>query len=385
MKCYKTIYLLVSVFFWCSCIAQTSNEMLPINLLNRWNRLKDGNTTVISKETAYDLTQYLPTGYSKAGDKDYTTFIQNGLNERRVVLMPDFPVLINDSGLKLKSNTTIYFQKNSRLLLKPSSKSRYYIIDISSVHDINIINPYIIGDRFSHLNTVGQWGYGIFICSSQNIKIFNANISNCWGDGICIGGVNGISPSGILIDNALLNNNRRNALTISSGDDLIIKNSIFANSNGHMPMSGIDIEPDNNYYELKDINILSPYSYNNYMHGIVISPGNLKGKNRRNVSILIDSPVDSASRIGLGVSLERLGASKVAGLPLEGLIKIKNPIWKNNKGNGFKDYGNRDNLLILDISNIKIFNKINGKEVLDSKNLLDLKKRASINRSIQIR
>ncbi len=45
---------------------------------------------------AKDLTGYLPQGYSKNGDTDYTSYIQQGINENSAIIMPDFPILINE-------------------------------------------------------------------------------------------------------------------------------------------------------------------------------------------------------------------------------------------------------------------------------------------------
>ena len=85
------------------------------------------------KSTFKDLTAYLPPNFSRRGDVDYTVYIQKGLDENRKVIFPDFPILINDAGLTIKSNSQIYFSKNSLVKLKASNKERY---EIFRLHDV---------------------------------------------------------------------------------------------------------------------------------------------------------------------------------------------------------------------------------------------------------
>src|SRR5690606_12983874 len=67
---------------------------------------------------AYDLTRSLPKGYVKDGTVDYTKYLQNGINNNKNVLFPDLPLLINKTGLTLKSGTTIVFPDKSRLKIE---------------------------------------------------------------------------------------------------------------------------------------------------------------------------------------------------------------------------------------------------------------------------
>ncbi len=178
--------------------------------------------------------------------------------------MPDFPLMT--SGIFAQSNSQIYFQKNSSLILKPTADVRYQIISLHAVENVKIYNPTLIGDRDRHLGSKGEWGFGIDIRGSRNIEIYNANISDCWGDGIVLVKTMRNMRSGVAKENifpteniniigGFINNVRRNGITIAGGKDIIIKNLLIANINGTNPMAGIDIEPDDSSNILENINI----------------------------------------------------------------------------------------------------------------------------------
>src|SRR5690606_12146781 len=163
---------------------------------------------------------------------------------------------------------------------------------------VQIISPVIIGDIESHRGNSGEWGMGIAIRSSKNIVISSPHISNCWGDGIYVGENQKNGPSrDIQISNAVIDNNRRNGISITSVNTLQITNSIISNSNGTLPMTGIDIEPGNENEEIKNVVISNVTTFNNHKAGIVVNLSKLSanGKKDHNVSINIDSHKDEFS------------------------------------------------------------------------------------------
>lgn len=235
---------------------------------NNNNNIKIINTNLSTTEY-YDLTKALPKNHKKDGTIDYTSFIQNGINKYSKVKMPDFPVAT--TGLVLKSNSNLYFQKNSSLILIPTNKSRYEILRIHGVSNIKVYNPKLIGDRTKHLGKGGEWGYGIDIRGAENVTIINPSISNCWGDGIIISnsklgvkaGKKLLSTSNITISGGVLDYNRRNGLTIIEGNKIIIENLLIKNTMGTSPQAALMIEPDNSSHEINDIIIRNITTINN--------------------------------------------------------------------------------------------------------------------------
>ena len=273
---------------------------------------------------AIDLTTYLPNNYAKDGSIDYTEYIQRGLDDCRYSIMPNFPVLINESGLKLKSNSHIYFPDQSVLITKPSSLGFYATLWVLSVENIVIDNISIVGDRENHMSEKGEWGMGIYIDKSENIVINNPEIYNCWGDGIYIGG--GSSPSkNITINSAKIDNNRRNGITITNGEFIFINNSYISNSNGVPPMAGLCIEPNNKNNNIDHIYIDNITTYKNSNYGIVINLNKILTNNGKNVNIAINNHSDNSSKTGL--SIVDLFDQKRR---IKGKISILNPKWNNN-------------------------------------------------------
>ncbi|QGA27956.1 hypothetical protein GFH32_17190 [Sphingobacteruim zhuxiongii] len=275
------------------------------------------------------MTKYLPGGFVNDGSKDYTEYIQKALDENLNVIFPDFPLLINDKGLSFKSGSVVKFQRGSKLVLKPSRKSTYYMVKIHDKRNVILINPVLEGDRKRHLGKGGEWGMGIDIRGSEGIKILNPIVRNCWGDGIYIGQMSGKPSKGVEIVNAFLDYNRRNGLSITSGSQISIKSPVISNTNGTLPMCGIDIEPNNNQDLIDDILIENAYTFNNTNSGLIIGLGKLIGPLNKQVNINIRNHIDEGSDIGFyfgGI----LPIDRKKGKSLQGTINVENPSWNNN-------------------------------------------------------
>src|SRR5699024_7409121 len=130
---------------------------------------------------------------------------------------------------QLKSNSNIYFQSQSILLMKPSRKSKFTMINLSNVRNVNLYNVKLIGDRNTHLNEKGEWGMGISLYGSHNIQINNIDIKNTWGDGIYISSYKRIPSSNIIIRNGHINRARRNGISVISAENLTVDNIIVSN------------------------------------------------------------------------------------------------------------------------------------------------------------
>lgn len=284
-----------------------------------------------------DLTSYLPKGYVKDGSVDYTIYLQKGISENSICIMPDFSVLVNENGLQLKSNQKILFQKNSKLVMKPNAIDRYGILNLFNVRNVDLYYPNLQGDREGHLSTSGQWGMGIYILSGSDISITGSNIESNWGDGICIGGRNGVSSSGITIKNSLLKDNRRNGITIGGVNGLVLENAYIANTAGHNPQAGIDVEPDSNQYDVKNVKLNNIETVNNGNYGIILSPGNMMGQQQKNISISINNFKDNGSRIGFAMAVTREKMKNI--FPkLNGTISVTNFSSQNNAAAKFKSF-----------------------------------------------
>ncbi len=137
----------------------------------------------------------------------------------------------------LKSNTIVVLE--GEIILEPNSSIKYSILDITDCSDV-IIRGFgkITGDKSVHLGKDGEWGHGINIMSSSNVLIKNMNIKDCWGDCVYIGG----ASRNISISNCVLDNGRRQGLSVTSAKGVYVSDCLIQNVSGTTPQCAIDIE-----------------------------------------------------------------------------------------------------------------------------------------------
>lgn len=325
---------------------------------------KKGLDNMLRNKKFVNITSYLPKGYDRTGKTDYTDHIQKALYEKKNILMPNFPILVNDKGLDILSNTTLAFQAKSKILLKPSVKTHYDILRIHDENNVKIFSPKIVGDRKQHKGKEGEWGMGISVRSSSNVHIINPQISDCWGDGIYLGQNGQKISRNISITHGLLDNNRRNGISVISVEGLRIENIVIANTNGTNPQAGIDFEPNNNKEQLKDVTVRNIYTFNNKNQGIFYCLNQLNG-GAEAVSISLENHLDNYSKNAIAImNVDNIAKAKNGNIQaLQGVLKFKNVEGKNNQVH----------LLIFDGSNLE------GLDVsFDSVNKHNLKTKGSM-------
>lgn len=305
--------------------------------------------------SAVNLEYYLPSSFSKDGDVDYTEFLQKGIDQNKLIVMPNFPIIVNENGLKFYSDSKVLFQKDSKLIMEPNTRAKYHLVLIENVKNIEMYYPKLEGDKYTHKSNKGQWGMGIWINQSENVNIINPIITKCWGDGIYIGNNGNKSSEDINIYNAFLDDNRRNGISITCGINIFITNALISNTSGQNPRSGIDIEPNTNADVIRNIVIDSPVTFNNAMHGIVISPGNLAGVKKKIISIEINNHTDYYSTIGLGISITRSNLEYPH--PLEGAVYLNNSNFIDNSHSAIKNYQGAKNSVTVFLNGININSK----------------------------
>ena len=182
--------------------------------------------------------------------------------------------LPNDSVntvLKVVSDSTIFFDKQAKISLNAHQSTHYRILDIYNVKNVDIINANIDGSKVLNTQTDGEWGMGISIRGSENIRILNAEISNCWGDGIYIGSTPEMNYcKNVTLENVTCDGNRRQGISVISVKGLYGDNVYLLNTKGTAPEAGIDFEPNYNTEFLQDIHFKGLKTENNNGSGMLI-------------------------------------------------------------------------------------------------------------------
>ncbi|WP_050690586.1 right-handed parallel beta-helix repeat-containing protein [Priestia megaterium] len=185
------------------------------------------------------------------GVADDTTAIQAAINSipnGGKIYIPNGTYMINAvTGIKPKSKQTITLSQNAKLKVIPNNSGSYRIFDIVYVSDVTIEGGYLEGDKDTHLEATGESGHGIVIGSqASNTVLRDIQISQMWGDGIYMGGAYASTNSKIY--NVVCDQNRRQGLSITYADGVVVRDSSFINTSGTLPEAGIDIEPNTNNY-----------------------------------------------------------------------------------------------------------------------------------------
>ena len=158
-------------------------------------------------------------------------------------------LLDKGESITVTSNSRLIFEPNAIIKYNYNQSTNYTILDINGCENVIIEDAYLIGCRDTHVGTDGEWGYGIGITASRNIKIIRPRIEKTWGDGIYIGYKwNEVSPafrtSNIEVLNSHILNCSRNGISICSVDNLLIDTAWIEGINRVNPMAAIDIEPE---------------------------------------------------------------------------------------------------------------------------------------------
>lgn len=246
--------------------------------------------------------------YGAKGDgvADDTAAIQKAVNYAAsvgggTVAIPEGTYLINaDTGIRLKSNIRLSLSGDTVLKAKASYNENYAVVSALNVSNIEIAGGKIVGDRDIHIGTTGEWGHGISIRNSKDIRIADVSVSKCWGDGIYIGAAYTASAGeanfceNVTIEGCTADNNRRNGISIISVKNLIVRDCVLSNSNGTKPQAGIDFEPNYATEFMQNVVVQDLRTINNADSAICVSLSRIE-KSSNPVSITIINWTDEGS------------------------------------------------------------------------------------------
>lgn len=168
---------------------------------------------------------------------------EGGLIAKGHYLIPagDHIVRINEekgAWLTIGDSTELVIEGN--ILLEGNDFRSCAIILVTGKNVVIRGNGSIIGDRMSHKGEEGEWGMGIRLHNASDVTVKDLTIANCWGDCIYIGG----KSEKIMIDSCELRGSRRQGISITKGNDIIVSDCLIADISGTNPQYAIDIEPN---------------------------------------------------------------------------------------------------------------------------------------------
>jgi hypothetical protein len=125
----------------------------------------------------------------------------------------------------------------------------------------------------------GEWRMGISINNSSNIEVYGLRINESGGDGVYISGDDWFGEQmyseNIILKDLWCDNQYRQGISIISAQHVYVQNCWFTNTSGTLPMSGVDLEPDNVKHRMADVVFERCRFTGNFGNGIQLSLGNL--------------------------------------------------------------------------------------------------------------
>lgn len=190
------------------------------------------------------------------------------------------PTWLQFGGLKLRDRQILDLN-GAELRAMPSEHSRGVVVQARQVHGWEIRGPGLIrGERSIHRGQGGEWGMGVAAFASSGWTIHRgARISDCWGDGLLVGGVDADTfCDRFRIDGIEIDHCRRNGISVVAGRNGEIRNVHIHDTGGHVsgvnPGGGIDLEGEmRGPLENQNIRIIGGRIYNTTV-GIYATAGN---------------------------------------------------------------------------------------------------------------
>lgn len=168
------------------------------------------------------------------------------------VLVPAGTYLVDpaanyNAGIRLGSDMTFRMDPGATLKAMSTTTSNYKVLYVAGVQNIRILGGTIVGNRYNNAITdTREGGDGISIVSSAHVVVSGVTVQDCWEDGFYVGA----TSQDVLLCSLISDGNRRQGLSITSVDRMLVKDSTFKNTTGFLENgafvcgSGVDIEPD---------------------------------------------------------------------------------------------------------------------------------------------
>ena len=211
--------------------------------------------------------------------KDLFALTNNAIHNDVIVPEGEYYVTTSSAKAALSLNSRTDLHLDGKIFLRPNNFQQCYVLQIVNAVDVTVSGTgEIIGDKVSHLGTEGEWGMGIYIMNSKNVSISGVGVRDCWGDCIYIGN----KSANVSIDKCVIDNGRRQGISITAADNVVVADCLIKNVSGTAPEYAIDIEPNQNCV-VSNIRI-ERVTVKDCVGGIALY-GKANGSSIRNVSI----------------------------------------------------------------------------------------------------
>lgn len=284
--------------------------LLWANYLTANQQLSNSTTCIPELKSSYTIN-VRDLGAKGDGTFNDTAVIQAAMDQVAesggTVFIPDGIYMIDAViGLSLSSNMTLRMSNGAVLKAFPNNETNFSVLRLKNVSKVNIIGGTIEGERAQHQGTVGEWGHNLALYHASKVHIDNLTVKEAWGDGLYIAD----NSKNITVCSLVANHNRRQGMSIISANNVLVKHSLFKNTQGTLPEAGIDIEPDANLVAT-NINIESSEFINNTGAGIMVGGKSTDGSKVENVTAKNNTVINNGRNGYAGIYLSHLVYGKI--------------------------------------------------------------------------
>ncbi len=175
------------------------------------------------------------TGALALGNKIMCTNASN--TPKDIVLYTGNEQITGTLEVTAAANDSVYWVRNKfNDTIDPSGETGYTTTNYTYYR--------VVSGKWKAVNTCESC-HGINIHECYNVSISNITIEKCAGDCIYIG-YKTKPANRVSMTNLVLDNGRRQGISVTSAENLLIDNCNISNINGTAPQAGIDIEPNAN-------------------------------------------------------------------------------------------------------------------------------------------
>lgn len=199
------------------------------------------------KKTNFFVTPEIFGVINGVNDSNIINLCLSNINSDIVFFEPKTYMIDPQIPIKLRSNQTIVLSEKTKFKALLSPLGTYSIVTLEDIENTTILGTlHVDGEKDIHTGTTGEWGMGVSIFNScKNIFIDNIVAKNCWGDGVYISSDNGVlGVENLHIKYIESYNNRRQGVSIVSGNNINIGYIKTYGIIGAAPEAGVDIEPN---------------------------------------------------------------------------------------------------------------------------------------------
>jgi len=254
------------------------------------------------------------------------------------------------------NNKIVIFERGVKIRALAGAYNSYLYNGLFSF--INCSNVSLVGygatlqmnkQEYIDLNDGSEWRHIISLSGCNNFDIFGFELLDSGGDGIEVSGIwqQPIPSTNIHIRDCFINNNYRQGISVTSAQNVLIEHCEIMNTSGTPPAFGIDLEPDNTYDEMNNIEIKNCRITGNEGGGILLAFWQLNQTTNPISVDISDCYIGSNQNEGIVVDVNSNGS-------VSGYVNFKRCIIENQPGNGV--FSNKRESLALSFSDIIIRN-----------------------------